>query len=205
MRAHESFDATSMTRLSLSLLAALLFFVRPAGAWPTTPEDWAKLPEYCHARSENAPGYSKAAGELWSKRLGPNFINIHHYCSGLDHVNDAYATTDPKVQREELEASLGSFQYMIDNLGGRPEDFPLMPEIYFNMGRSLAELKRYPAAASYFEKAVRLNPRFVPAYQALAGLYGKAGQKDTARMILDYGLKANPGNPALVKALERVK
>ncbi|CAL1239285.1 protein of unknown function [Candidatus Methylocalor cossyra] len=171
-----------------------------AGAFATTEEDFAKLPPFCKAR---ASGPESATYKLWEQRLGPNFLHVHHYCSGLDWVNKAHSTLDRRKSREWLETALGGFQYMEDQCSS-PETFVLMPEILTNKARVLVELGRMPEAAQYFEKALRMNPRYVPAYRSLSDLYLRAKQKEAARQLLDYGIKVNPGNKTLEQLLRRV-
>jgi tetratricopeptide (TPR) repeat protein len=52
---------------------------------------------------------------------------------------------------------------------------PQMPEAHVNLGFSLYELKKYPAASEYFQRAMDINPYQLNAYYGLAMCYEKLG------------------------------
>jgi tetratricopeptide (TPR) repeat protein len=183
-------------------LAAVLFlaigFSFEAAAFPQTEADFARLPPYCNARLRGTPEDKR----LWEKKLGPDFLHVHHYCSGLNYINHAHGTFDKKIRARLLETSLGAFQYMEDK--ARPS-FVLMPEILVKKGDALRLLDRKVEAAQYYHKALRLNPRHVPAYRALSNLYVAEGRTREARELMAYGLRANPGNKSLQRWLRELE
>lgn len=187
----------------ISHLAAVFLVAAPwtgaeAAAFPSTAEEFARLPPYCAARMKR--NENPAAYNMWQSRLHPScFIHIHHYCAALNGVEHArMARTKQERDRLLLDSMGGGFDYMWNQAGA---SCPMMPEILVNKGNALIMLDKEPEAAVTFQKAMQLNPRYMPAYAALADLYKKAGQIDAARRLLDYGLKIEPENKSLNRRL----
>ena len=62
-------------------------------------------------------------------------------------------------------------------------------------------LKDYPKAEANYLEAIKINPAFIDYYRTLATLYTHLYKTGTsaAADIIKQGLKANPGNPDLLK------
>lgn len=184
-------------------IAAILLFAPSwpgarAAAFPHTPEEFAKLPPYCAARMKQAD--DPAAYKAWQSRMHPNcFIHIHHYCAALNDVEHAMmARTKKERDQYLLDSMAGGFDYMWNQAGA---SCPMMPEILVSKGKALAMLDKPSEAATSFQRAIQLNQRFIPAYTALADLYKKTGQTDTARRLLEYALRIDPKSVALNRRL----
>lgn len=187
----------------VSRLAAILLFAAPwpgaeAAPFPSTAEEFARLPPYCAARMKK--NEDPAAYQAWQSRIHPNcFIHIHHYCAALNGIEHArMARTKQERDRLLLDSMAGGFDYMWNQAGA---SCPMMPEILVGKGNALIMLGKEPEAAISFQKAIQLNQRYMPAYAALADLYKKSGQIDAARRLLDYGLKIEPQNKSLNRRL----
>ncbi|MBN2320620.1 MAG: tetratricopeptide repeat protein [Acidobacteria bacterium] len=119
---------------------------------PTEAEQ-LQLPAYCKARFEltELPIEVK---KQWEARLGKDFIHVHHYCYALNSLNRLrLGIGDPEYL---LEISLNNLDYMIEHV--RP-NFVLLPEIYYNKGRTLMMMGKYEEAAIYFNKAKSLQKK----------------------------------------------
>jgi tetratricopeptide (TPR) repeat protein len=162
-------------------------FETHAGSYPQTEEEFARLPPYCRARLKGTPEERK----LWESRLGGScFLHIHHYCAALNDVNIAMMAKTKKERDASLEYSMaGGFDYMWNQAG---TSCGMMPEILLNKGKTLLMLNKGPEAAMTFQKAIEINRRYIPAYLALADLYKRTGQIDSARKLLDYALTIDP-------------
>jgi tetratricopeptide (TPR) repeat protein len=180
------------------LLSALAPTGAEAAAFPTTAEDFARLPPYCAARLKK--NENPAAYKQWEARLTMNcFIHIHHYCAALNDVEYAVRAKTKKERDQFLMDSMtGGFDYMWNQAGA---SCPMMPEIFTSKGKALIMLERKPEAAASFQKAIELNRRYIPAYVALADLYRRSGQTEAARQLLDYALKIEPQNKILTRRL----
>ena len=66
--------------------------------------------------------------------------------------------------------------------------------LYEKMGYSYNQLKNYPQAVVYYEKALALNPYYATLYKNLADVYYGQGRLDKAIELNRRGLALNPGD-----------
>lgn len=66
------------------------------------------------------------------------------------------------------------------------------PEARLNLGGIAAYKNDFETARQHFEKAIAMDPAFIPAYHNLAILHGRNGQNRDAANILRKGLTHNP-------------
>ena len=74
------------------------------------------------------------------------------------------------------------------------------PQLYFLLGETESDLRRWSLAAQAYREAVRLDESFVPAWYGLARAYGELGRTDEAREAAHMLEKLNP---ALLEKLKR--
>jgi tetratricopeptide (TPR) repeat protein len=182
------------------LLSSILII--PAGylaAFPKTDADFALLPPYCKARYGKT---NSADAENWKRRIGRlGWVHIHHYCSALDHRNKANMASDEETRIKELRGAIGGFTYMQENA---PRDFILQPEISTQKGRVYLRLNQDGAALKEFYDAIKLNPKYVPAYSELGDYYIDHNEPEEAKKILGIGLKQNPNSKSLKRRLDKI-
>lgn len=172
----------ALMALSLNALAAL-----PYGP---TAEEMNVLPDYCRN-----PGQ-------WGAILGPSAGWNNHTCYGINWINRYYKSRGPAEKRYSLQNALGDFNYSITKL---PPDFPLMPEIHMYRGITHALMGRAGEATADLQKAIRMNPRLVRAYNELADLYeNRLRQRDKALETIVEGLRHNPDIPSLQRRYTRL-
>jgi tetratricopeptide (TPR) repeat protein len=75
------------------------------------------------------------------------------------------------------------------------------PEAQLNLGTLYADQGRYPEAERAYRKAIRLQPRFVPAYVNMAHLLSRIQREPEAEGLLRSGLELNPQSADLQHAL----
>jgi Flp pilus assembly protein TadD len=75
------------------------------------------------------------------------------------------------------------------------------PESRVTLGTFLGQLGRHLEAEAHFQAAIRLAPRFAPAYVNLADLYRATNREADARQILLQGLEIVPDDPSLHHSL----
>ena len=167
-------------------------------AYPKTDSDFALLPPYCKARSGRT---NKADAENWKRRIGQGWVHIHHYCAGLDYINKANVAYDSENRIDLLNKALHGFSYMQDRTGSK---FILQPEISTQKGRVYLRLNQDGAALQEFHNAIKLNPKYVPAYSELGDYYRDKNKPEEARKILEQGLKHNPKSKALKRRLDKL-
>lgn len=180
----------------------------PIPGYPDTidsfdPREVAMLPPYCaythYFRAKVPGGADRQKTEAWRATLGDTFEHIHHYCFGLMKTNRAVLLSRSRQSRLfYLNDALLEFDYVIER---SPRDFVLLPEILTRKADNLILLDRFPVAIYLFEQAIDIKPDYWPPYARLADHYSNTGATAKAREVLEAGLKAAPGTPALSRRL----
>lgn len=167
-----------------------------------TQEELKALPRVCHAqRSINnwlrVPIVPEAERRQWAERLGEKDYNhFHHYCGALIYVRRGSAAARESQRTAAYRRAVTSFEYVQINASA---SFPLMPEVGLRKGYALQLLRDPSAAAREFRTALELKPSFTPAYAALVDLYLELGDKESARRILEIGLRNVPDSKILAQ------
>ncbi|MBP5398830.1 MAG: tetratricopeptide repeat protein [Alphaproteobacteria bacterium] len=65
-------------------------------------------------------------------------------------------------------------------------------EVYFNLGWSLFELKKYAEAANAYHRVITLKPQTFQAYNALGKIYAIENKKLEAKSAFEHALTINP-------------
>lgn len=182
-----------------SLFGALfLIWVVPAHAadlpWGPTPEEMVLLPEYCKVRyTDNGRSPEFRA---WMQRVGPKFMGMHHYCTGINYINRyLYRITDKK-RNYYLSRALPEIDYVAKDM---PPDFALAGDIHLNRGIALQLMKRDSLAIIDFYKSIEHDPKQVRAYIAIADMYLKSNNKSKALESITNGLRNVPDSKNLQK------
>jgi tetratricopeptide (TPR) repeat protein len=162
------------------------------------------LPVYCKYTQdfrERIPGgNNRAEIDRWTGVMGPTFNHMHHYCYGLMDMNRA-ALLSREDRTFNLNNSLAEFDYVIERA---PPDFSMLPEIITRKGESLIQLDRAGEGIFEFQRAVKIDPHYVPPYSAASDFYKSTGQLPKAREWLEKGLSAAPNAKALTRRLEEL-
>ncbi len=166
-------------------------------AFPKTDADFAKLPKFCQARY-NRPGSNPVK---WKKLIGPMYVHIHHYCSGLNHINKAYSISQPKIRKRVLNRALGGIDYVLKR--AQPT-FILLPELHTKKGQVLVQLKRYGDAVIEYNSAIRIKHDYVRAYASLSDLHIKLKNHESAIEVLQKGLGFKPNSKSLMRRLNKL-
>lgn len=189
-----------MIRIFFTLFfIALSILPKDGFSFPKTESDFRALPPFCKARymPDDAP-----ANRTWKKKLGGDFIHVHHYCSSLHALNVARLEVNAAKRAELLTASLGGINYMEE---AASPTFVLFPHIFVTKADIYSELNRNQEALKYLNKAIQLNPKYIHAYTKLFDLYYKLGQKTQALEVVKKGLAIKPNSKTLKKQLSKLQ
>ena len=191
------------------LLATLLSipFQSYAGKFPSTypktPSDFMTLPPYCKARSGLSSANTVA---LWERRLGANWVHIHHFCASLhslEHItNIPFGSANAKEQEHFYFKSIIDETNYIKTHG--KENTSLFPFVYCTRAKGLIKFKQYEEAKKYLNKAIQLNPKYSLSYVLLADVYISIKKITLARETLEKGLKYSPHSKRLKKRLKKL-
>ena len=159
------------------------------GQFAPTDAEIQNLPAFCVARLKGGP-----EAVIWRQTLGKDFIHVHHYCNGLNHINRYYRAKREQDKRHFLSVAEGNLRYMVTNA---EPTFSLMPDVYLNLGVVYSLTNQTAQAITHFNKAIELNPRQPKAYNALSDYYAKVKQSAKALEIVTTGLRYNPDTKSL--------
>lgn len=184
--------------MRLPLILSLLITAFPAYAQPSlqnfrpSPAEMRQLPDYCAVKfnsTMDAPDW-----KLWREQLGPNYIDMHHYCAGLNFLNRYYVAQSKADKSGMLVAAKRNFDYMMR--AAKP-DFSLRADIYLHRGRTLKLMGQQGTAISDFQQALTINPKLTKAYLELMSSYVANNQKQKALETAIAGLKQLPNTTSL--------
>ncbi|CAG0991755.1 hypothetical protein ANAEL_02339 [Anaerolineales bacterium] len=157
---------------------------------PTTEQGWQSLPPYCKVKVLQI----EAEYVTWANALGPVFGHIHHYCAGLNFMNNYYKSSTKEDKRFSLESAVSEITYMINQTG---DDEKMRPKFFVDRGKALLLLGRTSEGVRDMMKAIQLNPQTTEAYVALARYFSEAHMKDKALEFATDGLRYLPSSKAL--------
>ncbi|PCJ37934.1 MAG: hypothetical protein COA75_01570 [Cellvibrionales bacterium] len=165
--------------------------------FPETNKDFSLLPAFCKVRAGRGTAVEVT---LWKKRLGSDYIHIHHFCAGLHSYN--YTTMNfPKnkdekaFHRHALRSVLGEVNYMESHV--KNKKFVMFPSIYLLKAKAHADLGQRAKALVYYNKSITANKKFTRAYLSLSRYYQKLGDKTKALAIIEQGLQYKPSSKSL--------
>ena len=164
---------------------------------PTTEQGWKSLPPYCKVKVLNI----QAEVPTWHSALGPVFIHIHHYCAGLNFMNNYYKSRTKEDKKFSLESVVGEVSYMIDKTD---DDEKMRPTFYVARGKALLLLGRTPEGINDMMKAIRLNPQTTEAYIALVRHFNDVHLKEDALRFATDGLRYLPNSKALQRIYDEI-
>jgi tetratricopeptide (TPR) repeat protein len=151
-----------------------------------------RLPPYCQAKF-NAPT-SSPEWKAWRDQIGENFIDLHHYCAGLNYMNRYWGARSAPDRSFYLQRALTNFDYMVK---AEKPDFALRVELYSQRGEVNKLLRKPGEAIKDFNTARSIDPRAVKPYLQLADLYVATKASARALETVTEGLRHVPDSTAL--------
>ncbi len=174
--------------LSLMIVAGQSF----SAQWSApTDSELKMLPPYCTAKMKN----DAALIQIYEPQVGPQFANIHHYCSALNFLNRFYSDSNRNEAKSYLAFAVNEFNYMTQHL--YPGNTALTAEIYLNQGVAESLQGRDAEAVRDMQKAIELDPRLDKAYAMQAKFFSDRHQQVEALKIITQGLRYVPESKRL--------
>ena len=134
--------------VAMMLLVGSYVQARPISIQDILPQTMPLLPPYCKVRIEHGPPDQTA---YWKQRLGPGFLDIHHYCFGLAWVIMAGRTSDKSRKSELFSTAIGDFSYVINH--SKPNQLAVMADVYTERGKAYGALNKMKEAFADFKMA----------------------------------------------------
>lgn len=176
--------------------------VMAIGNFKPTSAELAVLPAFCAPRAQpygNDSNHPEV--KVWFGIYGQDWIHMHHYCEGLNHINQSYRSANRREKERILAAAIGEFDYTIRNV--RPNT-KLIADILMARGQALIGLGRIPESISDLQKAVAIDPTLRRAYGLLADGYVTANQSENALKVVSEGIRHNPGSTSLMRRYDEL-
>lgn len=184
---------------NIEFLILSSFLINPVNVnaeYPKTDLDFALLPPYCKARSS---GDTSSLYKQWERKLGPDFLHIHHYCAGLHTLNLAFKENDKTQKNYLINVAISEMDYIPDHAS---EKFIILPKLYYDQGKAYEMMTKDDKAIESYEKSIKSNPKIAMPYAALSDLYKRKNMLEKAKEILNMGL-TNKNDSKLL--LEKIK
>ena len=154
--------------------------------------EMTNMPPYCQAKftlKQGSPEWN-----AWRDRIGSNFVDLHHYCAGLNFANRYWSARTPQDRGFYLQNAMSNFNYMVN---AEKPDFALGAELYSDRGEVFKLMGKRGEAARDFNQALSINPRIVKPYLQLADLYVADKSAKHALETVTEGLRHIPDSTAL--------
>lgn len=142
-------------------------------------------------------------------RMGQLYRREHKNAAALKQFEQAYklAPTSARVLSDlvSTELAMGRSSDAVRRVKGAIAAHPKVAPMRQLLGEVLASQHHYRAAASAFEEAITLQPKWWTPYDALAGARFAEGEHKAALSAYEQGLKVLPDNPQLVLGLAQMR
>ena len=193
-------------RLLFTCLSILIFLGSPgaiaknSGKPPpfVTEQDLPKLSRLCQDKILERQGAIK---KRWERIFGKDWLHLHHYCWAVIAQKNAYLETNKSKQKFFLLRAIDHYDYTIGHVSSTCK---ILPEIWGRKGQVLESMGKTSDALQAYNKSLEKNPKYVPAYIALANLLKSLGNVEEAKSILKTGLRAVPNSKALQQHLSNI-
>lgn len=178
--------------LSLLLAGSNAFAQSNLQSFLPSPAEMHQLPAYCAVKFNSKT--DSPEWQMWRNQLGSNYLDMHHYCAGLNFLNRYYVAQRKAEKSGMLGAAKRNFEYMIR--AAHP-DFSLRGDIYLQRGLTFKLMGRQASALADFQQALTINPKLTKAYLELTNIYANSKQKQKALETSVAGLKQVPDAKSL--------
>ena len=183
-----------ITVINLFLIMAVLHEPLEAAVLPEAVSDaeMSRLPQYCVARMKMPQNSAEA--RAWRAQIGVNFLDIHHYCAGLNFINRYWAARTTRERNYYLQRADANFSYVVSAI--KP-DFTMGAELFTSRGEVYKFMRKTGDAIKDLRQAISIDPKFVKAYLQLADVYVGIKDRSGALDAISDGLRHAPESTAL--------
>jgi tetratricopeptide (TPR) repeat protein len=184
---------------TLTILAVLgLLGVKQAIAalpFKASEAELSRLPTFCQVKLGYSLNANQANDKLYSQKIGPDWLHIHHYCFALNFSNRYKSSFGNKIdQLFYFQSAMTNFEYIFTHSS---PTFWMRPEMHVQKGKLLVAANRNVEAVSEFEKALQRDPNYVEAYVALSDLYMNTGQQSKSITAVEQALQLAPNSKSI--------
>lgn len=187
--------------MRFKLLIILFFFTTKStygeGTYHFSDFELTMLPDFCTKRQQ---------GDEQEQILGKHgYINLHHACKGLNHLNRALISTKTAERTNNINDGINELSYVITYKHGAGTNTTLMAFVLYNRARLYIMKGDSQNAINDLSQSISLNPKSPYAYAEFIEFYIKNGDKSAAEKLLNQGIEKNPTSKRLLKLKERLR
>ncbi|MDF1582302.1 MAG: tetratricopeptide repeat protein [Methyloprofundus sp.] len=155
--------------------------------WEIPTEERALLPPFC------THGYARYNIK--------DHVYMNHLCPGLYALNDAQRQFENnKTKQYALQEAEDHLSYTL----GHVQNFPFRSTVFIKRGTVYQMQGIMPKAIADYQEAIRIQPKNIHAYSALANAYLKMGNKTEAAEVIEAGLKIKPTSKMLLSVKKNI-
>lgn len=142
--------------------------------------------------------------DLPEYRIAKGAISFHHYCWSEVNRFRNYRITNRVKRLNQAKVVSGGFKFMVDHPEYLPKNWPYMAQMYVHYGYGLVMEEKLGEAIDAFMAAIKIDPRYEPAYDSLADTYVKLGDKAKALEQVAEGLRYRPDSKSLKRRYDEL-
>ncbi len=113
-----------------------------------------------------------------------------NYAPAMNNLGTAY------MEQQNWDEAIVCFKSITEDLLYATPHYPLS-----NLGLAYYHLKKYDLSEKYYQKALRVEPKFLPAIRGLSRTYQAQGKLSEAIALLEDGVNLLPKSPELYSEL----
>jgi len=153
------------------------------------------LPKFCLCAGFPVP-CSNTKRQKYEEFYGPIFKDIHHFCFGLDKINNAFKKKN-KVKRDfELNSAIKEFDYVLKHPDPKKR---VHAAVWTKKGQTLILLEKNIEAEKCFLNAIKIYDSYIPPYIYLSEMQNSIGKTEQACKILKKALIKSPNSKIIQK------
>ena len=185
-------QAFRLLKLSFAILLLLISTESYAvkNYFHISDEEMKRLPPFCKYGYERYNIEQKVA------------IFLNHLCPGLNALNHAKKIVSNGIEKKyALQRAAAHFTYTLDHA----KKFPFRSTVYVKRGTVYEMQGNIQKATQDYQEALKIDPKNVFAYSALAQIFEKLKNKTEATKIVNQGLKIRPNSRVLLRMKRKLE
>ncbi len=145
------------------------------------------LPKFCSLRATRWGNDIKDPRiQPWYAIYGSDWIHMHHYCKGLDHINKGNGLGAHRVF--QYKTAINELSYSLRRAEPRGKESVILPKIYTKIGEAYEGLGNKVSAESFYRKSIHTFPKYLSAYKRLVNMLIRSNRFNEAKVINDKGI-----------------
>lgn len=142
--------------------------------------------------------------DLPEYRIAKGATSFHHVCWSEVNRYRYYKKTNRLARLHQAGTVSGGYKFVIDHPEYLPKNWPHMAQMYVGYGNGLLLEEKSDEAIGAFMAAIKIDPRYVPAYDSLADTLVNLNDKAKALEQVAEGLRYRPDSKNLKRRYDEL-